>query len=67
MKRTLAMIKHEAAPTGAVIVYFKDTNDTLRYNAGGANEGWWWQGRKINEDEAAGVLSRLKVRAVIKP
>ena len=64
---TVEAVKHEAAPTGAVVVYFHETSLTLRYNAGGLNNGWWWEGGRITEAGAEDVLSRHTVRAVVKP
>lgn len=63
---TVETIKRKAAPTGAVVVSFRRIAMTLRYNAGGANDGWWWDGRKIPQDEARGILAQRVVEDLQK-
>lgn len=61
------LVMHEAAPSGAVTVYFRETGLTsLRFNLGGPNEGWWWEGGKISRDRAERLLEEYTIRAVTK-
>lgn len=59
-------VRRQAAPTGSVTVWFHDTSSTLRYNAGGANDGWWWEGHKISETVANELLTTTRIRAIVK-
>lgn len=66
MSKATQAIMHEAAPTGAVTVFFKETKSTLRFNAGGSNEGWWWRGYPIKLTRAVEITDEYTVRAVVK-
>lgn len=59
-------IMHEAAPTGAVTVFFHDESLTLRFCASGSNEGWWWEGDKISLTRAQEVVAERTIRAIVK-
>ena len=62
---SLQEVRRKASPTGSVVVFFHGTSSTLRYNAGGANDGWWWEGRRIWSTEAELLLTG-RVRAIVK-
>lgn len=55
-----------AAPTGGVTVYFTGISNSMKFNIGGPNDGWWWDGGRISRDQAEVVLLQRTIRALVK-